>query len=113
VPISELVFGALTQNSLEPTRGKASSFSGWAGFAAIAGTSRIVNHARYVQAPEEPIRDPKRLWRIRPDVNVVPVPPRVRKINSKGTAAECVAPDPKRKLGRLRAGAMGHSFLAN
>ena len=28
--------------------------------------------------------DPKTLWRIRPDVNVVPVLPPVRKINSKG-----------------------------
>jgi hypothetical protein len=26
------------------------------------------------------------LWRIRPDVNFEPVPPPVRKINSKGTA---------------------------
>jgi hypothetical protein len=32
------------------------------------------------------MRDPKRLWRIRPDINVVPVPPHIRKINSKGTA---------------------------
>jgi hypothetical protein len=39
-----------------------------------------------LHAPEEPMRDPKRLWRIRPDVNVVPVPPPVGKINSKGTA---------------------------
>ena len=41
VPISELVFGALTQNrsSLEPSLG----------FAAIAGTPRIVDRARYVQ----------------------------------------------------------------
>ena len=30
--------------------------------------------------------DPKTLWRIKTDVNVVPVPPPVRKINSKGTA---------------------------
>jgi hypothetical protein len=30
------------------------------------------------------IRQP--LWRIRPDVKVVPVPPPVRKINSKGSA---------------------------
>ena len=36
--------------------------------------------------PEEPTRDPKRLWRIRPDVNVVPVPPPARKIKSKGVA---------------------------
>jgi hypothetical protein len=43
--------------------------------AAIAGAQRIVDHARYVQAPEEPMLDPKTLWRIRPDVNVVPVPP--------------------------------------
>jgi hypothetical protein len=78
VPISKLVFGALTQNRSSP----GSSL----GFAAIAGTPRIVDHARYVQAPEEPMRDPKTLWRIRPDVNVVPVPPPVRKINSKGTA---------------------------
>jgi len=46
----------------------------------------IVDRARYLQAPEEPARAPKRLWRIRPDVNVVPVPPPVRKSNSKGTA---------------------------
>jgi len=41
VPISELVFGALTQNrsSLEPSLG----------IAAIAGTPRIVDRARYVQ----------------------------------------------------------------
>ena len=78
MPISKLVFGALTQNRSSP----GSSL----GFAAIAGTPRIVDHARYVQAPEEPMRDPKTLWRIRPDVNVVPVPPPVRKINSKGTA---------------------------
>jgi hypothetical protein len=30
--------------------------------------------------------DPKTLWRIMPDVNVVPVPPPVRKINRKGIA---------------------------
>jgi hypothetical protein len=30
--------------------------------------------------------DPKILWRIKTDVNVVPVPPPVRKINSKGIA---------------------------
>jgi hypothetical protein len=40
----------------------------------------------HVQAPEEPMRDPKTLWRTRPDVNVVTVPPPVRRINSKGTA---------------------------
>jgi hypothetical protein len=41
VPIFELVFGTLTQNrsSLEPSLG----------FAAIAGTPRIVDRARYVQ----------------------------------------------------------------
>jgi hypothetical protein len=30
--------------------------------------------------------DPETLWRIKTDANVVPVPPPVRKINSKGTA---------------------------
>jgi hypothetical protein len=42
VPISELLFGTLTQNqsSLEPSLG----------FARIAGTPRIVDRARYVQA---------------------------------------------------------------
>jgi hypothetical protein len=35
---------------------------------------------------EEPMLDPKTLWRIRPDVNVVPVPPPARKINRKGIA---------------------------
>jgi hypothetical protein len=41
-PISELLFGTLTQNrgSLEPSLG----------FVATAGTPRIVDHARYVQA---------------------------------------------------------------
>jgi hypothetical protein len=37
--------------------------------------------------------DPKTLWRIKTDVNVVPVPPPVPRINSKGTAvlnARCV-----------------------
>jgi hypothetical protein len=75
VPISELVFGTLTQNrsSLEPSLE----------FAAIVDPRRIVDRARYVQAAEEPKRDPKRLWRIRPDVNVVPAPPPIRKINSR------------------------------
>jgi len=51
VPISELVFGTLTQNrsSLEPSLG----------FAAITGPSHVVDRARCVQAPEEPKRDPK------------------------------------------------------
>jgi hypothetical protein len=31
------------------------------------------------------MRDPKTWWRIKPVVNVVPAPPPVRKINSKGT----------------------------
>ena len=55
VPISELVFGTLTQNrsSLEPSLE----------FAAIVDPRRIVDRARYVQAAEEPKRDPKRLWR--------------------------------------------------
>jgi hypothetical protein len=75
VPISESVFGALTQNqsSLEPSLG----------FAAIARNTTLWIMHDAVQAPEEPMRDPKR--RIRLDVNVVPVPPSVRKINSKGT----------------------------
>jgi hypothetical protein len=30
--------------------------------------------------------NPKTLWRIRPDVNVVPVPPPARKINRRGVA---------------------------
>ena len=30
-------------------------------------------HCESVQTPEEPMRDPKTLWRIRPDVNVVSV----------------------------------------
>ena len=53
--ISELVLGTLTQNrsSLEPSLG----------FAAIAGTPCIVDRVPYVQALEEPKRDPKRLWR--------------------------------------------------
>ena len=37
--------------------------------------------------------DPKTLWRIKTDVNVVPVPPPVPRIHSKGTAvlnARCV-----------------------
>jgi hypothetical protein len=59
VPISELVFGTLAQNrsSLEPSLG----------FAAIAGRPRIVDRVPYVQALEEPQRDPKRLWRTRLD----------------------------------------------
>ena len=59
VPISELVFGTLTQNrsSLEPSLG----------FAAIAGPPCIVDRVPYVQALEEPKRDPKRLWRTRLD----------------------------------------------
>jgi hypothetical protein len=59
VPISELVFGTLTQNrsSLEPCLG----------FAAIAGPPCIVDRVPYVQALEEPTRDPKRLWRTRLD----------------------------------------------
>jgi hypothetical protein len=58
VPISELVFGTLTQNwsSLEPL-----------GFAAVAGPPCSVNRVPYVQAVEEPKRDPKRLWRTRLD----------------------------------------------
>ena len=32
------------------------------------------------------VQYPKNLWRIKTDVNVVPVPPPVRKIDSKGTA---------------------------
>jgi hypothetical protein len=58
-------------------------------FAAIAGPPRIVDRARYVNT-YKPLKsrsgDPKRLWRIRLDVNVVPVPSPIRKINSKGTA---------------------------
>jgi hypothetical protein len=52
VPISELVFGTLTQNrsSLEPSLG----------FAAIVGSPCIVDRVPYVQALEEPKRDPKR-----------------------------------------------------
>jgi hypothetical protein len=59
VPISELVFGALTQNrsSLEPSLG----------FAAIARHAAL--WIMHVQASEELMRDPQRLWRIRPDVN--------------------------------------------
>ena len=97
VPIYELVFGTLTQNrsSLEPSLG----------FAAIAGPPCIVDRVPYVQALEEPKRDPKRLWRIRLDDGPVSrrkldpknleahagtqyysVPPSIRKINSKGTA---------------------------
>ena len=64
VPISELVFGTLTQNR--------SSLERSLGFAAIAGALWIVRTIR-VQTREERKRDPKRLWRIRLDVNVVPV----------------------------------------
>jgi hypothetical protein len=42
--------------------------------------------AQTPQGRVEPVLDPKTLWRIGPDVNVMPVPPPVRKINSKGTA---------------------------
>src|SRR5215469_11155724 len=56
VPISELVFGTLTQNrrSLEPL-----------GFAPVAGPRSIVECVPYVQVLEEPKRDPKRSWRTR------------------------------------------------
>jgi len=86
VPISVLVFGALTQNrsGLEPSLGFAAIARRCAGLNGASTARPIVDHARYVQAPEEPMRDPKRFWRIRPDVSVVPVPPPVRKINSKG-----------------------------
>jgi hypothetical protein len=71
VPISELVFGTLTQNrsSLEPSLG----------FAAIAGTPCIVDRVPYVQALEEPKRDPKTLWRTRLDDG----PASVRKLDPK------------------------------
>ena len=88
MPISEFAFGALTQNrsSLEPSLG----------ICRHCPARRIVDHARYrTSPPEEPMRDPKRLWRIRPDVNVVPVPPPVRKINSKGTACGIIAVNPR------------------
>ena len=86
MPISELVFGVLTQNrsSLEPSLG----------FPAIAGTPHIVDHARYAQPPEEPMLDPKTLWRLRPDVNGVPVaPPLVAPVGPREPA----------RLGRLTA----------
>ena len=41
---------------------------------------------KYVQAPEEPMLDPKMLGASGRTSMVVPVPPPVRKINSKGTA---------------------------
>jgi hypothetical protein len=41
-------------------------------FPAIAGPPHIVDCARYLQTPEEPKRDPKRLWR-KLAVNIVPV----------------------------------------
>ena len=40
-----------------------------------------VPHAR-----EEPMLDPETLWRIRPDMNVAPLAPPVRKINRPGIA---------------------------
>jgi hypothetical protein len=36
---------------------------------------------------EEPLLDPKSLWRIPSDVNVSPIPPPVRNIDEKGRAA--------------------------
>ena len=95
VPISELVFGTLTQNrsSLEPSPV----------FAAIAGPPCIVDRVPYVQALEEPKRDPKRLWRTRLDddrasrpqtgpqnlgahagTQCYSVPPSIRKSTAKG-----------------------------
>ena len=42
--------------------------------------------ANVPQAREEPMLDPKTLWRIRSDMNVAPIPPPVRKINRHGIA---------------------------
>jgi hypothetical protein len=44
----------------------------------------ILGHALIKYLRNSDLRQP--LWRIWPDVKVVPVPPPVRKINSKGTA---------------------------
>jgi hypothetical protein len=87
VPISELVFGTLTQNqsSLEPSLG----------FAAIAGTPRIVGPKRTRKgcgAPDwttvpRPVRklDPKNLG-AHAGTQCYSAPPSIRKINRKGTA---------------------------
>ncbi len=40
--------------------------------------------ANIPQAREEPMLDPETLWRIRPDINVVPIAPPVRKIDRHG-----------------------------
>ena len=42
--------------------------------------------ANIPQAREEPMLDPETLWRIRPDMNVAPIAPPVRKINRDGIA---------------------------
>ena len=40
--------------------------------------------ANVPRAREEPMLDPETLWRIRPDINVVPIAPPVRKIGRRG-----------------------------
>jgi hypothetical protein len=96
-PISELVFGTLTQNrsSLEPSLG----------FAAIAGPPVLWIVYHTYKLLKEPKRGPKRLWRTRLDDSPASRPqtgpqkswgaartrcysvlPSIRKINSKGTA---------------------------
>jgi len=71
VPISELVFGNLTQNW--------SSLESSLGVAAIAGPPCIVDRVPHVRALEEPKRDPKRLWRTGLDDG----PASVRKLDPK------------------------------
>jgi hypothetical protein len=48
--------------------------------------ARCGSCTRYIQAREELKRHPKRLWRIRRDVNVVPGQSPIRKFTRKGTA---------------------------